>query len=114
LRDLEGGVHGVVAAIVEEISNVVRPEHLNEPLVFGPVLFQALELEAGGAKGAGRGVLQALQDGRGLPVDVDQILGQRPDDAVPSGIEFPDVAGVLFRSLDDAGRRGIDDGGHTT
>ena len=59
LRDLEGGVHGVVAAVVEEIADVVRAEDLDQALVFGAVLLEALELEARRAEGTGRGVLAA-------------------------------------------------------
>ena len=92
----------------------MRLEHFNEALVLGLVLLQALELEARRAEGPGGGVAQALQDRRAFLVDVDQVLGQRADDAVPPCIELADLAGVLFRGVDDAGRRGIDDGGDTT
>ena len=46
LRDLVRGVHRVVAAVVEEISDVMGLEDLDQTLVLGAVLVQTLELEA--------------------------------------------------------------------
>src|SRR5690348_1327382 len=54
LRDLEGRVHGVVAAVVEEITDVVGAENLDQPLVFRAVLLEALQLEPCRAEGPGR------------------------------------------------------------
>src|SRR4030095_10246343 len=42
---------------------------------------------------------------------VDEILGERADDAVTSGIELADPVLVLAGGLDDTARRSIDDGG---
>ena len=42
LRDLEAGVGGIAAAVVEEVADVVRLEHLDQALVFALVLFQRL------------------------------------------------------------------------
>ena len=58
LRDLERGVHRIVAAVVEEVADVVRAEHLDQALVLGAVLLEALELEARRAEGARRRVAQ--------------------------------------------------------
>ena len=56
LRHLQRGVHGIIAAVIEEVADVVGPEHLDETLVFGAVLLQALEFETGRTEGARTGV----------------------------------------------------------
>ena len=76
-------------------------------------LLQALELEARRAEGAA----PACGAGRGWSarlslLTVDQILGQRADDAVAAGIDLADLRAVLAGGLDDAAGGGIDDGGH--
>ncbi len=43
---------------------------------------------------------------------VDQVLGQRADDAVAAGVDLADAVLVLARRLDDAGGARVDDGGH--
>ncbi len=113
LRDLEGGVHGVVAAVVEEISNVVRLEDLDEALVFGAVLLEALELEACRAEGARRGVAQPADGCGAFLAHVDEILREGADDAVAAGVDLTDVLRLLHRGLDDTGSGGVDDGGYT-
>ena len=45
LGDLVGGIHRVVTAVVKEIADVVSLEDLDQPLVFGAVLLEPLELE---------------------------------------------------------------------
>ena len=91
LRDLQGGVHRVVAAVVEEIADVVRPEDFDQALVFGAVLLDALELEACRAEGAGRGVAQRRGWWPRFPRQVDEILGEGADDAVAAGVDLADV-----------------------
>jgi len=51
LRHLVGRVLRVTAAVVEEIADVMCLEYGNQPLVFGPVLLDAFQLVAAGAKG---------------------------------------------------------------
>ena len=46
LRDLVRGVHRIIAAVVEEIADVMGLEDLDQPLIFGAVLVETLELEA--------------------------------------------------------------------
>ena len=113
LRDLERGVHGVVAAVVEEIPDVVRFEDLDEALVFGAVLLEALQLEARRAEGARRGVLQPADGGGALLAHVDEVFREGADDAVPAGVDLADVLRLLHRGLDDTRRGGVDDGGDT-
>src|SRR6202034_4592909 len=64
LRHLERGIHRIVAAVVEEVADVVRAENLDQALVLGAVLLDTLELEARRAEGAGRCVPERAQ-GRG-------------------------------------------------
>ena len=59
LRHLPRGVHRVVAAVVKEIADVVRLEHLDQALVLGLVLLQALQLVTAGTEGAARRMAQA-------------------------------------------------------
>ena len=109
LRHLERGVHRVIAAVVEEVADVVGAEHLDQALILGAVLLDALQLEARRAERAGRRVLERA-DGRGaLAADVDEILGERTDDAVTPGVHLGDVSGA-HRRLDHAARGGVDDG----
>ncbi len=113
LGDLVAGVGGVAAAIVEEVADVVGLEDLDQALVLALVVLQALELVAAGAEAAGRRVAQGGDVLRGLLVGVDQVLGQRADDAVAAGIDIADLVRVLARGLDDAAGGGVDDGGDT-
>ena len=89
----------------------MRAEHVDQALVLGPVLVEPLELEARGAEGAGRRVLEPTDRRRALAADVDEILGEGADDAVTPGIDFGYVLRVLHRGLDDPARRSVDDGG---
>ena len=57
LRDLVASIHGVVAAVVEEVTNVILLEDLKDALVIGVVLVGVLHLVAAGAEGGGGGVL---------------------------------------------------------
>ncbi len=102
LRHLVGRVHRVAAAVVEEVADVVGPEDLDQPLVLGLVLLQALELVAGRAEGAaGRGPERS--DGcRGLSRGVDHVLVQCTEDSIASGVDLADPGAALSRRLDDA------------
>src|SRR3984957_19711276 len=82
LRHLERGVHRVVAAVIEEIADVMRAENVNQPFVLGAVLIQALKFEARRPEGTRGGVLEAPDGRRTLAPHVDEILGQPPYDAV--------------------------------
>ena len=102
LGHLVSGVHGVVAAVVEEVADVVRLEHFDEALVFRAVLFEALELVARRAERARRRVSEPLDGGAGFLAAVDEVFGERADDAVTAGIHLVDEL-RLHRCLDDAG-----------
>ncbi len=105
LRDLEAGVGGVAAAVVEEVADVVGLEDLDQALVLALVLLQALELVAAGAEGAGRRVAQRGDGGGGFLAGVDQVFGQRADDAVAAGVDLADLVRVLARGFDARRRR---------
>ncbi len=74
----------------------------------------ALQLVAAGAEGARRRRPQARDIRIGFKTGIDQVLGQRADDAVATGEHLADALGVTARLLDQAARRRIDDGGNAT
>ncbi len=112
LRHLVGGVRGIVSAVVEEVTDVVRPEHLDQPLVLGAALLGALQLVAARSERPARRVAQRADRRSRLLRGVDEILGQRADDAVAPGVELPDPALVLARGLDDGAGGGVDRRGY--
>ncbi len=110
LRDLVGGVGGVVAAVVEEPAHVVRLEDLQQALVLGAVGFDRLELVAARTERAAGRMRQGANGGGGFLGGVHQFLAQGTEDAV-AGRQHLDLAGAGL--ADDAGRGGVDDGGDT-
>src|SRR5690606_7984230 len=82
----------------------------DQALVLGAVLVEPFELVAGGAERAARRVAQRRDRLRALGARVDQVLGQRADDAVSPGIDFADLVAVLARGLDHAARARVDHG----
>src|SRR4030095_9251203 len=111
LRHLQAGVGGVVASVIEKIPDVVRAEHLDQPFVLRTALVQSLELVAGRAERTARRVREGGDRARGFAVRVDQVLGERTDDPVATGVDVADFGTVLARRLDDGCRGGVDDGG---
>src|SRR5690606_24938571 len=89
----------VAAAVVEEVADVVRPEDLDEALVLGAILLEALQLVPGGAESAAGRMPQPRDRPRALGARVDHVLGQRPDDPVAAGVHLADPVAV------PAGRR---------
>ena len=114
LRDFEAGIGGVAAAVVKEIADIMGPEYLDQPLVFGPVLFQAFQFVAAGAEGAGGRGQQPANRGAALLAGVDQVFSQRTYDAVAPGVDLADPVLVFPGGFDDAAGGGIDDGGDAT
>ena len=111
LRDLEAGVGRVAAAVVEEVADVVRLEDLDQALVLGGVVLVLLQLVARRAERARRRVAQGADVGGAFEAGVDQVLGERAEDAVPAGVHLADAALVLAGRLDHSAGRGVDDGG---
>ena len=110
LRNLPRRIHGIVAAVVEEIADIVRLENLDQAFVLRTVLLQALQLVAAGTKGAARRMAQASNRFVGFKAGVDEVFGQGADDAVTACEDFPDLVGIAACFLNQAARRGIDDG----
>ena len=111
LRDLQARVGRVAAAVVEEVADVVRLEHLDQPLVLRRVVLELLQLVARRAERARRRMAQGADRRRGFLAGVDQVFGQGADDAVPACIHLGDTVLVLAAGLDDAAGGGVDDGG---
>jgi hypothetical protein len=90
-----------------------RDEKDDQALVLAAVLLDRLELVARRAEGAAGRVAQRLDRRRRLAAGVDQVLGERAEDAVPARVDLADVLPVPARRLDDTGRARIDDGRHS-
>ena len=67
LRDLEAGVGRIVAAVVEEIADVVRLEDLDQALVLARGSSRGPSACSGGAEGAARRVAQRADGRRAIP-----------------------------------------------
>src|SRR5690606_14434807 len=87
LRDLVGGVLGITAAVIEEIADVVGPEHLHQALVLAAVFFEGTQLVAAGTEGTAGGVFQGGNGGGGFLAGVDHVFGEGTDDAIVAGIQ---------------------------
>ena len=109
LADLVAGVHGVVAAVVEEIAHIILAENLENTAVVGVILAGISQLVAAGAQRGGRGVPQQLQLCRVLLAHIKQPVVQNALDAVLRAQDAGD-AGVLQCRGDDAVGTGVDDG----
>ena len=105
------GIHGIVAAVVEEIADVVRAKHRDQALVLGAVLVDPRQLVARGSEGASRRMAQRPDRRRTLLAGIDHVLGERADDAVPSRINLADPVAVLAGRFDQSAGGCVDDGG---
>ena len=112
LGDLVAGVHGVVAAVVEEIADIVLLEDLQDALVIGVVHIGVRHLVAAGAQSGGGSILQQLQLGGVLLSHVEQPVIQHALDAVLGTQNAGDI-GILQGSVNDTVDTGIDDGSRT-
>ena len=88
----------------------MRLEYLDQALVLRAVLLQAFQLVARRTERARRRIAQAGDRLGGFFAGVDQVFGQRADDAVASRVHLADLVFVLARRLDHAARRCVDDG----
>jgi len=114
LRDLETGVRRIAAAIVEKVADVVRLEDLDQPLVLRRIVLEFPELVARRSERAGGRMAQAANRRGRFLAGIDQILGERADDAVAPCIDLADLAFVLATSLDHAAGGGVDDRGDSS
>ena len=110
LGDLVAGVHGVVAAVVEEIAHVVLLEDLQNTLIVGVVHIGVGDLVAAGTQLGGGGVQQQLQLPGVLLAHVIELVVQNALDAVGRAVDRGDVRAVQ-RGADHAVRAGVDDRG---
>ena len=113
LRDLVASIHGVVAAVVEEVTNVILLEDLKDALVIGVVYVRISDLVAAGTQCGRRGVLQQLQLSRIFLVHDIQLVVQNADNAVCSAVNGGD--GIRIQtSLDCAVCACVDNRSRTT
>ena len=108
--DLVAGVHGIVAAVVEEIADVIFLEDLQDALEIGVVGLGVGDLVAAGAQSGGRGVQQQFQLGRIFLVHNHQAVVENAHDAVMRAVDLGDAV-ALQGGFDDAVGAGVDDGG---
>ena len=80
--DLAASIHGIVAAVVEEVTDIVLPEYFQNTLVIGVVHFGVGHFIAAGPQGRGGRVLQQRQLLRILQSHVEQTVVQHAFNAV--------------------------------
>ena len=104
--DLVAGIHGVVAAVIEEVADIMLFEYLQNALVIGVVQLGIGDLVAAGAESRGGGVLQKPQLLGILQPHVKQAVIQHALDAVLCAQHLGDGAG-LQRRVDYAVGAGV-------
>ena len=107
--DLVAGIHRVVAAVIEEISDVVLLEDLENTLIVGIVFFGIGDLITAGAELGGRRVQQQFQFLRILFVHDIEFVFQNTLDPMRGTVDLGDALCVK-RGADHAVGAGIDDG----
>ncbi len=110
LADLVAGIHGVVAAVVEEVADIVLLKNLQNALIVRIVHIRVRHLVAAGAQGGGGSVLQQLQLGGVLLAHVKQAVVQNALDAVLR-TQHPGDVGIVQSGTDYAVGAGVDDRG---
>ena len=110
--DLGTGIHRVVAAIIEEIANIILLENLQNALIIGFIHIRIGNFIAAGAQFRGRGIKQQLQLLGILLTHVVQLIVQHAFDAVGHSINGSDIRAVQC-GANNAVCAGVDDGGGT-
>ena len=113
LRYLQAGIGRVTTAVVEEVTDVVCCEDLDEAVILTLVGLQALHLVAAGAEGAGWCLAQCGDGARRFLAGIDQVFFQGTDDSVAAGKDLANLVLVFARRLDNAAGGCIDYSGHT-
>src|SRR5882762_5765681 len=108
-----GGNDSADTAVVEEVAGVVRPEYLDQPLVMRPTLVDAFQLVTARPERTARCRLEPRDRRRGLATGIDQVFGERADDAVASGVDLADAVSVPARGLDHPRGTRVDDCGYS-
>ena len=101
LGNFVAGVHGVVAAVVEEVTDVVLLEDLQDALIIGVVHIGIGDLIAAGAQSGRRGVEHMLQLSGIFLVHDHQLVVQNALDAVERTVHLGNV-GIFQSGLNDA------------
>ena len=109
LGDLVAGVHGVVAAVIAEITDVIFLEDLKDALVVGVVDIGIGDLVAAGAERGRRGIGQAVKLGTVFFVHAEQLVVENALNAVIRAVDLGDAVGIE-RSADNTVSRCVDDG----
>ena len=107
LGDLVAGVHGVVTAVIEEVTDVILLEDLQNALVIRVIHIGVRHFIAAGTQSRGRSVLQQLQLGGVLLTHVEQTVAENALDAVLRAQHLSDDAGFQGR-VNDAVSAGVD------
>ena len=94
LGNLVAGVHRVVPAVIEEITNVMLFENLKNALVVRVILIGILHLIAAGAERGGGGILEKLQLPGILLAHVEQAVVQNALDPVLRAVNVRDHVAV--------------------
>ena len=113
LGNLVAGVHGVVAAVVEEVTDVVLLEHFKNTLVIGVVNIRISQLVAAGTQCRGRSITQKLELFAVFLVDVIQVIVEQTLDAMCHAEYTGDGIGVQS-SLQSTQNRRVDYRSRTT
>ena len=108
--DLVAGIHGIVAAVIEEIADIVLLEDLKDPLIIGVVDLGIGHLVAAGAESGRRGVQQQTQFLGILLIHHKKAVVQNAFDPVLGTVNLGDFFSVQC-SADHAIGTGVDDGG---
>ena len=106
--DFIAGVHGIVAAVVEEIANVVFLKDLQDAAVIGIVHIRVSQLVAAGAQRGRRCVAQQLQLSGIFFIHDIQLIIQHAFDTVGGAVYLGNLL-AFQRRLNGAQRAGIDD-----
>ena len=107
---LVAGVHGVVAAVIKEITDVVFFKYFQDTLIVCIVLFRICNFVTARAKFGRRSVQQKLQLGRVLLIHYIELIIQDSLYTVGGAVNFSDFLSVKG-SADDAVGAGVYHGG---
>jgi hypothetical protein len=110
LTDLVRSILGVSASIVEEEPDVVCSEYFEQAFILRAMLVYRANLVAAGSECRAWCVTERGNRLFGSEAGVDEVFGQRPDDAVAPGINSADLLRVLPCVLQHPAGGGIDHG----
>ena len=112
LADLVAGIHGIVAAVIEEIAHVIFFEDFENALVIRIIHVAVLELITAGTKRRGRRMHQQRQFRGGLRAHIVQRIVQYAANTVRRAVHLGN-AGAVQRRTDYAVSAGVDHSGRS-